>query len=49
MVETVARGDTVLCDLNPVVGIVKAIGHLDDSYMQLIGKALSAVLGLSAE
>jgi mRNA interferase MazF len=118
MVETIARGDTVLCDLNPVVGteqagkrpavvlqidranvasphtiiapfttkirrallpshvvvpagvggltqdsvalceqirvvdkrrIVKVIGHLDDSYMQLIGKALSTVLGLSAE
>jgi mRNA interferase MazF len=118
MVATVSRGDTVLCDRNPVVGteqagarpavvlqidranalspptiiapftskirrallpshvfvpagvgglsqdsvalceqirvidkrrIVKSLGHLDDSYMQQIAKALSTVLGLHVE
>jgi mRNA interferase MazF len=43
------QDSVVLCEQIRVIDkrrIIKVLGHLDDSYMQQIAKALSAILGL---
>ena len=43
---TISRGDVVLCDLNPVIGMEQAGIRLEEGYMKEIEKALSVILGL---
>lgn len=43
------QDSVVLCEQIRVIDkrrIIKVLGHLDDSYMQQVAKALSAILGL---